>query len=275
MPARIFEHDEIVTGEAVALRVHPASPVQLLAAGGIDLFLSIILTLAALLALTLIEPLRASPEAARTYLIGALVFAFIAVPTAVETATGGFSAGRWILGVRIVRDDGGAIRFRHALTRALVGLFEIALTFGSIAVITTIANARHKRLGDLLAGTYPVSVNAAALLPPPLHMPPELVGWAHVVDVSRLPGTLAWRTRQFLNTGAQLAPGIRQAQGQALAAEVGAHVSPPPPEGTHPERFLAAVMVIRRDAEFAAGARTEEALSAHLTGAMPYSLGRG
>ena len=57
-----------------------------------------------------------------------------------ETATQGRSLGRWALGSRIVRDDGGAVAFRHAFIRSFVGLFEVVLTFGGVAV--TVARYR-------------------------------------------------------------------------------------------------------------------------------------
>jgi len=269
IPERIYETDQVITGEAVALKIQPASPVQLIAAGIIDLFLSIGVAMAALVFLSLVGSL--DPEAAATYVILALVLAVVLIPAVVETVTQGRSLGRWALGVQIVRDDGGAIRFRHAIIRSLAGLFEIYMTFGSIAFIVTIANVRHKRLGDLLAGTYPVSLNSGAQLPPPLIMPLELSSWARQADVSRLPGTLAWRARQFLNTASDLEPAHREQFSRSLAAEIGPYVSPSPPP-THPERFLAAVLVIRRDTEYRNSRSTQERLRSRVSATLPYGL---
>lgn len=269
IPERIYETDQVITGEAVALKIQPASPVQLIAAGMIDLFLSIGVAMAALVFLSMVGSL--DPEAATTYVILALVLAVVLIPATVETVTQGHSLGRWALGVQIVRDDGGAIRFRHAIIRSLAGLFEIYMTFGSIAFITTIANMRHKRLGDLLAGTYPVSLNTGAQLPPPLIMPLELFPWARQADVSRLPGTLAWRVRQFLNTTSQLDPAHREQIGRSLAAEIRSYVSPPPPPA-HPERFLAAVLVVRRDTEYRNSLSTQENLRSRVSATLPYGL---
>lgn len=270
IPERIYETDQVITGEAVALKIQPASPIQLIAAGTIDLFLSLGVAMAALVFLSLVGSLE--PEAAATYVILALVLAVIVVPAVVETATQGRSLGKWALGVQIVRDDGGAIRFRHTIIRSLAGLFEIYMTFGSIALITTIANVRHKRLGDLLGGTYPISLNAGAQLPPPLIMPVELYAWARQADVSRLPGTLAWRARQFLNTTGQLDVSHREQISRGLAAEMRPYVSPPPPPHTHPERFLAAVLVIRRDTEYRNHRRTEETVRNRVSSTLPYGL---
>lgn len=270
IPDRIFVTDQIVTGEAVALKIQPASPIQLIGAGVIDLALMLAGTLSALVFLTRIG--SQNLEAASTYIILAIVIAVIAIPSIVETATLGKSVGKWALGVQIVRDDGGAIRFRHAFIRSLTGMLETYVTFGSIALIATIANPRHKRLGDLLAGTYPISLNIGAQLPPPLLMPAELVPWAHQVDVSQPPGDLAWRVRQFLNHAQQLDPIHRNQAARDLAAEMLAAVSMPPPDHTHPERFLAAALVIRRDIEYHHHQRTERALQDWLPQAPPYGL---
>ena len=56
------------------------------------------------------------------------------------------------LGLRVVRDDGGPIRFRHALVRGLVGVVEIWLTVGAVALVVSLASSQGKRLGDFLAG---------------------------------------------------------------------------------------------------------------------------
>lgn len=273
LPARVFEQDEIITGEAVALKIQPAGPVLLIAAGAIDLFITFVLLFTFLLLLLILEPVRATPMTTGTYITMASVISVVLIPALIETASKGRSVGKWILGIQIVRDDGGAIRFRHAMSRALTGILEIFGTFGSVALIATISNPRHKRLGDLLAGTYPISVNSGELLPPPLIMPPELQEWANQVDITRLTGTLAWRTRQFLNTTTELAPEHRIALGTSLAMQVQEFISIPPPPHTHPERFLAAVLVLRRDAEFLANHRIESALHSRLPERLPFDLG--
>src|SRR5690625_2423969 len=113
IPERIYETDQVITGEAVALKIQPASPVQLIAAGMIDLFLSIGVAMAALVFLSMVGSL--DHEAATTYVILALVLAVVLIPATVETVTQGRSLGRWALGVQIVGDDGGAIRLRYAI----------------------------------------------------------------------------------------------------------------------------------------------------------------
>ena len=59
------------------------------------------------------------------------------------------------MGLRVVRDDGGPIRFRQALVRGLAGVFleKLGITYGLLALILIVAGASKKRLGDHLAGT--------------------------------------------------------------------------------------------------------------------------
>ena len=102
----------------------------------------------------------------------------VVLPTAVETASRGRSLGKLALGLRVVRDDGGAIGFRHAFIRALTGVVEIYLTFGGLAVLVGFLNPSSKRLGDLLAGTHAQVERVPKLPSTAFGVPPELVGWA-------------------------------------------------------------------------------------------------
>ena len=74
--------------------------------------------------------------AAILVLLAIVVLVMIVLPVVVETASGGRSLGRLAIGARIVRWDGGASGLRQAMVRALVGVFEIWLTLGSVALLT-------------------------------------------------------------------------------------------------------------------------------------------
>ena len=172
------------------------------------------------------------------------------LPLTIEVLSRGQSAGRLITGTRVVRDDGGSIRFRHALVRTLLATIEIWLAYGVLASLTCIVTRRGKRLGDLLAGTYVVHERSAIQTAPPVLMPPELAGWASQADLRALPGNLALVARTFLQRGSAMRPAPRARLSMQLAAAVEPYVAPPAPEGTHPERFLAAVLAERRDREY-------------------------
>lgn len=253
--------DLIITGEAVALEVRPAAFLLRVISGLIDAaaYAAVLLALAVgvLGSLGDVNEARVAAVSVAT-LAGVIVVA----PTVVETLTRGRSLGKVATGIRIVRDDGGPIRLRHAFIRSLTGFGELWLTAGSIAVMTALLNGRGKRLGDLLAGTYAVRTRGADRKAPPLLMPPELADWARSADIRAMPDGVALAARRFLDRTGTLDPTSRDQLGRQLAARVEPLVAPPPPWGTHPERFLAAVLVARRDREYAVGLRAREALTA-------------
>ena len=108
-------------------------------------------------------------------------------------------------------------------------------------------SARGKRLGDYAAGTYVVRERVRLRLAPPPPMPPELAAWARAADVAALPTGLALAVRQFLAAPARPRPRVPASVGRHLAQQVSAYVAPPPPAGTPPEAFLAAVVATRRE----------------------------
>jgi uncharacterized RDD family membrane protein YckC len=261
----------VVTGEAVVLELRPAGVIARLLGGVVDI------TLYAGLAIGLMLPLlRTDLNQNRllTLVVVASVLVMVVLPTTVETLTRGLSPGKLATGVRVVRDDGGPVRFRQAFVRALTGSVEIWMTTGGIAVITSILNRRSKRIGDLLAGTYAVRVRGTELAVAPLLMPPELAAWAAQADIRRLPDHLALHARVFLSRTGTLQPAVRDRTGRELAAAVEPLTSPPPPWGTHPERFLAAVLVARRDREYHGGLASLERddVVATRTRALPYGV---
>jgi uncharacterized RDD family membrane protein YckC len=236
---------ELVTGEAVALDLRPASFASRTVAIVLDL---LILGASALVVWILVISLvfTVDDAAAAALLLVTEVTVLVGVPVTVETLTRGRSVGKLVLGLRVVRDDGGPIRFRHALIRGLLGVLEFYASSGSIPLIVSLANKRGKRVGDILAGTYVVRIRGGQPLPAPVGMPPELAAWAFQADIGRIPDRLAMAVRQFLARTDALHPASRQRLGVGLATQVAGYVAPPPPAGVYPERFLAAVMAERR-----------------------------
>ncbi|MFF2370090.1 RDD family protein [Agromyces sp. NPDC058110] len=238
-------HDEegVVIGEAVALDLRPAS--ALMRGGGT--IIDVLVSIALLVGMALIATgagLTVDGAAFRAIAIGGVVLVIIVVPTAVETASRGRSLGKLAMGLRVVRDDGGAIGFRHAFIRALTGVLEIYLTLGGLAVLVGFLNPSSKRLGDLLAGTHAQVERTPAVPSNPFDVPTALVPWASIADVARLPDPLARRVASFFENVGQLSPESRARLAASLAAEVAPFVSPVPDAA--PEPFLAGVVALRR-----------------------------
>lgn len=259
--------DGIVIGEGVLLDTRPASFASRFLGALIDVAVDVAVVLAGL-ATFAGTGVDVGADLGRILSVGVLVLLMVVAPVTVETLTRGRSLGKLATGTRIVRDDGGPVRFRQALVRALVGIGEIWLTAGSVAIITSLVHPQGKRLGDLLAGTYAIRVRGGTKPAPPAPVPYELRTWASTADIRRLPDGLALSVRQFLGRTAMLHPTSRIRLGTELSQEVGRYVAPLPPVGTHPEAFLTAVLGARREREYALAVAsrrrlTEEGVTLH------------
>ena len=252
--------DDLVTGEAVALDLPHAGLGLRICSGIIDLVVGFV-------ALWGFQWAAYSlAGAGDDALVGAaitiaMIGALVAIPTTFETLTRGKTLGHLALGLRTVRDDAGPISFRHAVTRAMVGVIEVYGCFGMPALICAVFNRRAKRFGDLLAGTYVVRDRQRVALPPPPQMPPHLAAWAAGADIAPLPDALAAAIRQFLSRTGAFSPAIREELGQRLLAEATPYMAPAPPPGNHPEWVLMAVLAERRSRD-AARLEREQALRA-------------
>ena len=237
--------DDLVTGEAVALELPAAGFATRAVSGLLDVVVAVVALFAGLVGALMIvaDADEAIIGATVTVLI---VLVLVVLPTTMETLTRGRSLGKLAMGLRTVRDDAGPIGFRHALTRALVGVVEIWAFAGVPALVSGLVSNKGKRLGDYAAGTYVVRERVKMTLPPPPMMPPQLAAWAAGADIARLPDGLAMAVRQFLMRAPLLSPQSRATLGIQLCDEVSAFVAPQPPAGTHPEVVLAAVIADRR-----------------------------
>lgn len=258
--------EPVITGEAVALDLQPATFASRAVSGVIDLVIQgFVLTFG----IGYVGAAASGLDDAALAALGlaAVVAVIVGYPLAMETATRGRTIGKFAMGLRTVRDDGGPIRFRQALVRALLEVIEVWTLSGTPALISSLASSRGKRLGDHLAGTYVVRERGAAARSVPAVMPWHLVPWAQAADIAPLPDRLAISVRQFLSRAPSMHLPSRAAMAYGLAEQVSAHVAPPPPAGTHPEDYLAAVLAERRRRDEIRLAR-DAALVARLTGRM-------
>jgi uncharacterized RDD family membrane protein YckC len=240
----------LVTGDAVVLELRLARLASRALALFLDMLAQLVLAIAVFRGLTLLLPEVDDALAAAIGLV-LVVLLVVGYPVIWETATRGRTLGKLALGLRVVRDDGGPIRFRHALMRGLVAFLEIWALTGGPALITSLLSQRGKRLGDLLAGTVVVRERMPAQGGPVAMMPYGLAGWASGLELGRLPDDLALAARQYLSRASELAPGARDDMGARLASAVAAVVTPPPPPGVPPYAYLAAVLAERRRRELA------------------------
>jgi len=238
---------QLVTGEAVAVDLRVARLGSRIVAALLDTVIQVALLIALIVSFGQAGP-GIDPAVAVTLLILTVVGIFLGYPVAFETLWGGRTPGKAAMGLRVVRDDGGPARFRHALLRGLVGLFveRPPSPFFFVAVIASLASERGKRLGDVVAGTLVLQERVPTRTPTILPMPPPLAQWAATLDLGALPNDLALAVREFLGRATQLRPAAREQLGRQLFAAVSAVVTPPPPAGTPGWAYLAAVLAERR-----------------------------
>ena len=233
----------VVTGEAVALDVRLAHWPSRLLAKLIDLILQFIVFF--LLILIVAQVPGSDTDAGAAVVLCVLVVAFVGYNVILETVWRGRTPGKAALGLRVVRDDGGPVRFRHALVRGIMFPLE---SWGP-ALVASVFNKRGKRFGDMLAGTIVVQERVPGVTAMPVQMPAPLAWWAATLDLSRLDDDLALACRQFLARQNELHPAARDAMGNELMAAVLARVTPPPPPGTPGWAYLSAVLAERRRRE--------------------------
>jgi uncharacterized RDD family membrane protein YckC len=242
----------LVTGEAVEMDIRVARLGSRLPARLIDLVVQIVIGFVLDLLLILVVGLVVGLDAAvtATTMVVTAVITLIGYPVTIETLTRGRSVGKLAMGIRVVRDDGGPIRFRQALARALVGVAAEfpgvlpALTWYA-CVGTMLTNPQGKRLGDIAAGTIVIHERTPASWGWVPSAPPELAAWAASLDLTGVTDGMALSVRNYLARNSQLREPARTRLGTELAAELAAHVQPPAPPGTAGWAYLATVIAER------------------------------
>ncbi|PSK97107.1 putative RDD family membrane protein YckC [Murinocardiopsis flavida] len=249
----------LVTGDAVVLDLRPAGFVTRLLAMGMDVaFVQVPLMVLAVLGVTRIAE-GLDPAATAAVQLGLTILIAVGYPTAVESLTRGRSLGKLVLGMRVVGIDGSPERFRQALARALCGAVEFWVTFGSVALYTSLVNPQGRRVGDFLAGTFVVSERGGNRNSGIVQMPRHMAEWARTAELSALSADTANTARQYVLRFHELGDQARTEMGARIAAMVAQQVAPPPPPQASPVEFLAAVLAERRR-------REEERLAARRPG---------
>ena len=241
----------VVTGEAVALELRIAQLPSRVVAALIDFAVMG----AAMVGLTTVSAallVHQDPAAQAAFIVAFVVVIFLGYPLTFETLSRGRTLGKMAVGLRVVRDDGGPISFRHALVRSVVGLTlerpgVILLGLGSaLAMFVMVFTRDGKRIGDAWAGTIVLQERVGVRFSHVPYPPPSLAGWARLLDLTALDDALALAVRQFLSRAHQLDPVAREAVGGRLVGEVATLVTPAAPVGTPGWAYLSAVLAERR-----------------------------
>lgn len=243
---------QLVTGEAVVLQVRIARMPTRALACAIDVLLQgvVLVVLISLLGGFLIGG-EASDALAGALIFIVVLLVVIGYRVVMETLTRGRTLGKMVLGLKVVRDDGSSIRFRHALVRTLLWFFvDFAPWFAACpGIVASLMNKQGKRIGDMVAGTVVIRERHQPMTSPPLFVPGHLVQWAQSLELSRLSDDLANASRDYLARFTELQPDARMALGDALANRVAQLTAPVPPVPIIAPAYLSAVLAERRRRE--------------------------
>jgi|1186.fasta_scaffold66103_2 uncharacterized RDD family membrane protein YckC len=243
---------QLVTGEAVVLQVRIARMPTRALACAIDVLLQgiVLVVLISLLAGFLLGT-EASQALADALIFIVVLLVMVGYRVVMETLTRGRTLGKLVLGLRVVRDDGSSIRFRHALVRTLMWFFvDFAPWFAACpGIVASLMNKQGKRIGDMVSGTVVIRERHQPMASPPLFVPGPLVQWAQSLELSRLSDDLANASRDYLARYTEFQPAARDALGDALAARVAAVTAPHPPTFVIAPAYLSAVLAERRRRE--------------------------
>ncbi|MDT3439020.1 MULTISPECIES: RDD family protein [unclassified Pseudofrankia] len=237
---------QVVTGEAVAIDLRPAQLGSRMIAGLVDLFIQLFV-LYSVLVFTLVAVNPQDEALAVAVVIVVYVATMLGYPVIFETFLRGRTVGKMLMKLRVVRDDGGPVRFRHAFVRGLIGAVveRPGALFGLPAVMAMLFSHRSKRLGDLFAGTVVIHEGVPSMAGVVPAVPAPLAGWVVGLDLTGLDDELTGTVRGFLGRVHELSPEAQERIGADLVAQVRAVVTPPPPPGTPGWAYLSAVLAER------------------------------
>ena len=157
-----------------------------------------------------------------------------------ETAWGGQTPGKRLLGLRVVGGDGAPVSFVESLLRNVLRAIEVPLLYAP-GVLMVALTPRHQRAGDLVAGTLVVKDRAYDLsryaAPAPIDGRWAALGRRAAAGLSPVDFE---RLSDFLRRRDEVDPAAREriALGAAAALASRAGATGPPPEEA--EAFLEA-----------------------------------
>jgi uncharacterized RDD family membrane protein YckC len=69
----------------------------------------------------------------------------------------GRTVGKFIMGIKVVKEDGSPARLSDFLVRWILRLIDIVLFFGTVGVVAILFSERKQRLGDIAAKTIVIN----------------------------------------------------------------------------------------------------------------------
>lgn len=233
----------IVTPEAVLLEFQIAQ----LGSRTVAILLDFLVMFAGLMAMVFVLGAAEAgglPDVVGTiFVVVGLFLVFFGYPIISETVWSGRTLGKAAMGLRVVTREGAPVRFRHAAIRGALGLVDLYLFLGAVAVVTSLLTRDGQRLGDLAAGTVVLRertarADAASMAFP---VPPGWEPYVASLDVSAVGPEQYGVIRDLLLRTNELAAGARAHLAVRLANPVARTMNHQPPDGVPAESFLVCV----------------------------------
>lgn len=70
-----------------------------------------------------------------------------------EFLNSGRTIGKWVMGIRVIQDNGQSITFLSSLVRNLLRIVDFLPGMYLLGILMIFFHSKHKRIGDLVAGT--------------------------------------------------------------------------------------------------------------------------
>lgn len=231
---------EIRTADNVGIGYDAAGIGSRFLAFGIDLLVQGIVVLAALVVTLALAPSGVAGTLAIALFLLVPLLVSVGYFVVAEALTAGRTPGKRVVGLRVIRADGGAPGLLEALVRNIVRIIDLALGIG---VVVMFFDRRSRRLGDLAAGTVVVreqrtgAAVAPPVLPPPILRTPD-AGPA-IDGVERL-GTAEWSALRTFLSRTGLPPDQRARLAAVIAERLCERLELPPgaPERQWPPELL-------------------------------------
>lgn len=182
----------------------------------------------------------ASSVAGIIILLVGMLLSLVGYPVALESLNGGRTIGQAAVGTRVVTVEGGTVRFRHSLIRALLAIIDLFICVGAIAVVCALLTRRGQRLGDLVAGTMVIRDRTADQSTTPQHFQATMDTSA--MNTYGVSPQLYQTTRDFLSRRWEMTPEARAQVATRLQDVLVPAVGVAPVPGTNPELFLTSVV---------------------------------
>ncbi len=184
-------------------------------------------------------------------LIGGFLLIF-GYPIASETFFRGRTIGKWAVGLRVVTLEAGPVGFREAFIRSIFQIIDILVSFGAVALVSSLVSKRSQRLGDLAAGTFVIRDPKSAPHYPAVAFTPPM-GTEEIVaglDTAKLRPDQERIVRSFLLRVGTLSQPARVHLGGRLAVNVARTLGHDLSLfGLTPEPYLVAVMAAHQSRE--------------------------